>query len=276
MIPVLFAVGQPRSEFALSLMREHDYFRAISVYKELAFSSTNDDSTIFYLSQIGKAYRLGEKYELSIDAYSRLLDAHKLSQDWNNEVQINLGLNYLGMDLPALAAPYFLSVLDSDTSGRALFYTGLVSCETEKWDDADRIFTRLSQERPSTRVGVVSSNARGKLGLRDALPSRSPTSAALFSAFLPGSGQIYSGHYVDGMQAFAYVSAFAFASYAMYRYDNKFNSNYILTGISISITALFHISNIIGAEHTAEYFNQRQRDLFLDDIRKESLQLERE
>ena len=98
---------QSKSDFALHLMREHDYFRSISIYKELAFWSKNQDSTAYYYSQIGKAYRLSQKYDLSIYTYSNLLSNYRLSDSLSSSIYLNLGLNYLGMNVPIQAMTYF-------------------------------------------------------------------------------------------------------------------------------------------------------------------------
>ena len=91
--------------------------------------------------------------------------------------------------------------------------------------------------------------------------------ATILSSILPGSGQFYCHHYYDGIQAFIYVGAFAFGTYTSYRYDKNFNTNYFSTIATASITGLFHIGNIIGAQRTAGYYNLKQKQKFLDSIR---------
>lgn len=85
---------------------------------------------------------------------------------------------------------------------------------------------------------------------------------------------VLRGHYYDGLQALAFVSAFVLASYAAYRYDRDLNTNYLSTYAAISVTALFHLGNIIGAERTARYYNYRQRSDFMRDIRRKALSIE--
>ncbi|HEU4535977.1 MAG TPA: hypothetical protein VFS00_17755, partial [Polyangiaceae bacterium] len=51
-------------------MRERDYFRSITVYKELRFFDDDPAARDFYTYQIGKAYRLSRRYELAVEAFA--------------------------------------------------------------------------------------------------------------------------------------------------------------------------------------------------------------
>ncbi|HKZ39561.1 MAG TPA: hypothetical protein VJ044_01285, partial [Candidatus Hodarchaeales archaeon] len=264
---LFFAVAnlssQTKVDFARSLMNERDYFRAISAYKELTFFSANTDSTIFYLSQIGKAYRFSHKYDLSVEIYAEILNTYRLSQSISNAIYVNLGLNYLGMEIPGQALPYLHEARSADTSGLALFYLGLVKCETANWEDARAYYDSASRTTSLAAIRKLSTEFSLKLMKAGDIPHRSSLLAAALSTAVPGLGQLYSTHYFDAAQAFGFVAAFSFVSYATYQNDKKNNSNYVLTGIAVSLTSLFHIANIIGAERTAAYFNQRQKNLFL-------------
>jgi hypothetical protein len=45
----------------------------------------------------------------------------------------------------------------------------------------------------------------------------------------------------------------------------------VFTTVALSLTGLFHISNIMGAERTARFYNQRQRDLYVGAVRDQAL-----
>jgi hypothetical protein len=49
---------------------------------------------------------------------------------------------------------------------------------------------------------------------------------------------------------------------------------FILTGISGTVLSVFYVANIVGAVRTARFYNQRQKDLLLGEIRPRSLALE--
>lgn len=262
--------SQPKADFGLSLMKERDYFRAISVYKELAFFSKDKDSSIYFYSQIGKAYRLSKKYDLSISTYSNILGNNNLADSIAASLYLNLGLNYLGMNVPSQAIVYFKEAQKIDNGQLPLFYLGLASVETSDWSGAINYYDQSASKSAASNIGMLSTAFSKKIQDVDKVSTKSPLLATLFSIIIPGSGQWYCGHYVDAVQAFAFVSVFSFASYLAYQNDKKNNSNYVLTGISLSITGLFHLANIIGAGRTATYYNQRQRELFIQEIKEKS------
>jgi tetratricopeptide (TPR) repeat protein len=266
--------AQSKDDFARSLMRERDYFRAISVYKELAFFSKSADSTIFYSLQIGKAYRLSQKYQLSVAQYSSLLNYPKLPDSLTCSIYRNLGLNYLGMSIPAQASVYFQEARKIDKTDLSLFYLGLTAIEASDWNGAQSYYDQITKQAPASRLGLLSAEFSQTLVHVDQLSYKSRLLSCLLSAVIPGSGQAYCGHYVDAVQAFAFVSSFGFATYLAYQHDKDHHSNYVLTGIAVSITGLFHLANIIGAERTATYYNQRQKELFIQDIRQKSYEVD--
>lgn len=267
--------AQSRFNFANNLMYENDYFRAISIYKELAFFSKNNDSTIYYYSQIGKAYRLSQKYDFSILTYSKILNNFKLTDSITSSIYIDLGLNYLGMNVPAQAIYYFKEAQKINNNQFSYFYLGLASVETSDWSSARLYYDQTSKNFPNTNIGILSTTFSKRIEAIDKIPRKSPFLASLMSIIIPGSGQFYSGHYVDAFQAFAFVATFSFATYIAYKNDKTTSSNYILTGISLSITGLFHLANIIGAERTATYYNQRQKELFINELKEQSYKNEK-
>ena len=266
--------AQSRIDFAKSLMQERDYFRAISIYKELNFYTKDKDSSVIYLSQIGKAYRLSQKYELSVNTFATILNSCTLSDSIHNLVYLNLGLNYLGMKVSGQAIPYFQEANKKDSSGLAELYLGLVHADGADWDKAQQSFDKITHSHAQSDISAIANEYSSKITNRELLPHRNPVAATILSTILPGAGQLYSNHYVDAIQAFGYVAAFGLATYIAYQNDKHYNSNYVLTGISLSITGLFHLANIVGASNTASYFNHHQMDMYFQDVRQKTLNID--
>jgi TM2 domain-containing membrane protein YozV len=81
---------------------------------------------------------------------------------------------------------------------------------------------------------------------------RSSTCSALMSAIMPGSGQIYSGYYIDGIISFLSVAASAAGGWYMYDKGHK--------GISYSLfffSGLFYGGNIFSAYNASEKRNNK-------------------
>lgn len=173
--------AQSKEEFALSLMKERDFFRAISIYKELAFFSKNPDSTILYYAQIGKAYRLSQKYQLSVSAYSDLLNYHNLSDSISCSIYLNLGLNYLGMKIPSQAEVYFQEAQKTDKDNLALFYLGLAALENSDWKEAQSYYDQVSRRSLASKLSALSSEFSKTLNNADRLPHKDPLTAIFLS-----------------------------------------------------------------------------------------------
>jgi tetratricopeptide (TPR) repeat protein len=260
--------SQTKSDYASFLMKSRDYFRAISVYKELSFYSKDKDSTLFYLSEIGKAYQLSKKYESSILVYSDLLNKYELNIQMKSNCETRLGISFVELGFPHQGFPYFFDAEKNDTTGIAKLYVALCNVKVKNFDKANSIYKEINNKSYNSSVKDVSSKSLELLTYSDKISRKSSFVAVIFSSIIPGLGQIYCNHYFDGFQAFGFVSIFSFATYATYRYDNKFSSNYILTIAMASITSALHFSNILGAGKTASYYNLKQEDLFIKDIEK--------
>ena len=266
--------SQSKKDFGDFLMKDQDYFRAISTYKELFYFSSDLDTKKYCLSQIAKAYWKSGRYKASIKFLTRLLNQPQMSQDYYNNAMIYMGLNYYGLKVNTMAEDYLLKVTASDTIGFSHYYLALLEVEKGNFEKASTKFKEIYGLHPYSNIGIVSNQLSSEVLKGYKIKHKIPFLAVSLSAILPGTGQFYCHHYYDGIQAFLYVSAFAFATYAIYKYDNKFNNNYINTYISISITSLFHLGNIIGADRTARYYNLKQKQNFLDKIRNKVFSVE--
>lgn len=260
--------AQDQMKFAEYLYKDHDYFRAISIYKQIMFFTDDVETKNHCLFQIIKAYYKSNKYKASIQYTSRLLNQPQLPDWYLIKAQIYLGLNYYGLKLYPMAEDYFNRVISSDTTGFALYYLGLLNAESQQWKKASEIYEEVYQKYPQTRIGQISSQLSQDVIQGYNIPRKNPTFASILSTFIPGSGQIYSHHYYDGIQAFLFVGAFSYATFAAYRYDKNFNNNFLTTYVALSITAIFHLANIIGANRTANYYNLQQKEKFMTQIRE--------
>jgi len=88
----------------------------------------------------------------------------------------------------------------------------------------------------------------------EALPKKSITIAAGMSTLIPGSGQIYSERYFDGLISFLFNAYNAYALVTLLR--NNESSSKLL--VQVSITIPFYLGNIYGAALAAHKYNERK------------------
>ncbi|MCU0656616.1 MAG: hypothetical protein MUF64_15605 [Polyangiaceae bacterium] len=267
------AAAQNQEDFARNLLREGDYYRAITVYKELAFFAPTPEEQDRHRYTIGKAYRLAQRHDLAIATLAPLLARQQLPPTLRASAHLQLALGYLGNQVPALAELELQQAAALGEQARASLFLGVLRLEASKDAEAAAFFAAAAREGDEpTRYLALQLEQRARLAAD--LPHRSPPLAAIFSALLPGAGQVYVGHTADALQAFGFTGAFGFATYLAYERDRERGGSYLLTGIAGSITAIFYAANVYGAARTARYFNERQRELFLGDLRRRSLAID--
>ncbi len=81
---------------------------------------------------------------------------------------------------------------------------------------------------------------------------KSPITAGLLSAIVPGSGRMYAGRWFDGFMGFVMVYLTASSAVEASKKDNVLNK-----GFSYSMFGVFYTGEIYGAYRTAKYY-QRQ------------------
>ncbi|MFN6991868.1 MAG: tetratricopeptide repeat protein [Fervidobacterium sp.] len=260
--------AQTKKEYADWLYKQGDYFRAISEYKMLKFFSKNTDSINIFQYQIAKAYYKSGKHYNSIEEFVSLLE-RPISDELKSNCLNYIALNYLNLSLPNQALFYSKEALKIDTA-KSLFTTGLIYANLYDWDKAKKYFSEVSKFSSFDSLSRLANYNLALLDTKSNAKQKSPLLALLLSAILPGAGQYYSEHYVDALQAFTFVSSFAYMSYIAYKYDHIRDKGFYNFGISIFITSLFYIANLIGAERTASYYNLKQNQDFVRRINEKS------
>jgi tetratricopeptide (TPR) repeat protein len=265
-----FAVNtfaQSSMEYADYLMNEKDYFRAISEYKRILYYADDIETKNECLLKISKSYLKSNQFKSSIRFSSRLLNQPKINIFQINKANTYIGLSYYGLRVFPIAEDYFKKSISSDKNDFSSFYLALLDVERGNYLEARKRYIILQKNTLIPELSIASEKLSNEV-LNGLIIKRKNSFVSTFlSAIFPGSGQVYCEHYYDGIQAFAYVGVFSFATYASYKYDKKFNVNFYNTIIASSITALFHIGNIIGANRTASYYNMKQKQVFKDHIR---------
>jgi len=229
------ALDQPA--YARSLEAERDWYRAVGVWKEIQFSASD-----------AKTYwGAGQSILADLWAARQYEEGLRELVYWEPRWQADPrrrenALAWTGLFQYSLqrfpAAEYSLR-----QAGNPL-YLGLLLSRTGREADGKALWEGLAMPDPT-------------LPLED---SRSPMLAAGLSAVLPGAGQASSGHWFDAVQAFGLVGFFGVSTYAAWQYDSRVSHNYVLTGVSAAITAVFYASNLYGAYRTADYYNQNRRN----------------
>lgn len=261
-------------DFAASLMQERDYFRAVTVYKEVAFFEGEPRLRLDARYQIGRAYRLAGRYPLSLRGYAAWLSAGGEGSDRAGLVYAGMAASLLGMKRGAQAT-YYLDLAEAEGElAIASLYRGALALEGNDWPLARSYLERTVEADPKGPGAALAHDMMMAADRAENATTRSPALAGLLSTVVPGAGQAYSGHYVDALQALGFVGLLGFTSLVAYRYEGSRDGGYPMTITAISLTGLFHVANIVGAVKTAEFYNRRQREIALDGVIPKALKLD--
>jgi hypothetical protein len=183
---------------------------------------------------------------------------HSSTQISRAQARLELATTHLLFDQPLEAQLVLFRVLasppaDSSITSWAHLLLGVSNVLAQQWSDASKNLARWADSKPS------------RLSLRDSLailladtteiPHRSPTLAKVMSAVIPGSGQIYCGEYLDGLNALLLNGAVIWTGYTQIM--EKRHLAAVLVGVPL--VGRYYMGNLDHAERYANEFNDRAR-----------------
>lgn len=235
-----------------AFMAEGDYYRAITEYKKLTFLFPDSErlSEAFY--QIGMAYYKGKDYKSAVNSFAKVRKAYTASNYCS--AAFYEGLSYSKLGLPDKAALSFerARLFDESHPDAANAQLGLSLNALDKDSVADsraNLDEFLAGYPEDERVPGVKASF-GLLDEYESQPRKSPALAGAISAVIPGSGQMYSEHYKDGLMAFVVNGLFITGTIAALDDDN-----YALAAIVGGVGLPFYVGNIYGAANATRKWN---------------------
>jgi TM2 domain-containing membrane protein YozV len=225
--------------FANYLLNNQDYENAILELTRLNFLNPSDDSVKFNLLY---AYRQAGQLDQAQAFYSRLFPTKasaEVPKAFFYEYYKTLLLTRQFETAYTITLSY--PRLTAEERANQKLATLLLQA---KWDEALK-----QSEADAVNDQLLLSYAREGA----ALEYKSPALAASLSTLVPGLGKIYSGRTADGILAFIFVGANAYAAY------RGFSSNGISSGygwLFASLGTAYYISNIYGSYQAATFYNE--------------------
>ncbi len=252
-------------EYADSLLSQRDYYRGISVLKEVAHFAEDPGTKALCVFKIGEAYHKSRKYKSAAGYLERYIDDAP-ADTLLYRAQMYLGASWLQLERHHEAVGSFLQAESMADDGTGLVWAAYSNLDRGEFSTATDLLQSIIREREGDPVALGTQEI-----LREIASYRgsrqSARIASTLSALCPGLGQLYARHYYDAAQAFVLVNGFAYMTYASYRLGDLGEQSHLVTALSAAVTGMFHYANILGAGRTAAYRNQRQLDHSLKQIR---------
>lgn len=237
-----------RKSFADHLFKEKDYLRAVDEYRAI-LKKENDDSLKFKIG-IG-LFRIGD-YTQAADYFRSLF--------FNPDFLVHAEYEYYKCYFFSNNFDQFRYLVES-----RYFYPFQFDGEINRLKQISIILEPDlipdSLEFANSFGGGIKKDMIEFYERKKYPDKKNPTTAALLSAVIPGSGKIYTGEIGDGITALILTGVCAYLAY-----DN-FNANHDFRGWLFSgLTAFFYAGNIYGSATSAHLYNAQVKINFYTEL----------
>jgi len=239
--------------FADSLVVEEDYYRAITEYKRFLHYYPQDSRAAHAQLAIAQSLLAGQRWKQADLAMKKVWTLYPDSLEAVTAKQLYADAAYKRGDYATAQQRYQQLKKDLPLTNSEIieYEIGLSQLQQNKPEDARYSFSKLSA--PLNQQLTLS------LDEYQQLQQKSPQLAGIFSAILPGAGQLYTGRPRQAGMAFALNAAFIYG--AVEAWDNE---NYAVAGILSLFEIGWYGGNIYNAINNAHKFNLRQKNQFLE------------
>ena len=255
-------------EFARSLLKEGDQYRAITEAKRFLFLYPEDPRQWEARLLIAQAYRDAGRWTEARVEYAPIA-VQREKTGIAAQAILELG-RCLERTSPVEAEKYYRDIEgrndlppghEADLRNRARYRLGWLYLEAGRWDEARAVFGKVDSTHALSgpAADLARESERGRQ-----LPRKSPEFAGLLSAVLPGAGQAYVGRGTDAVLAFTLNALFLYGT--IDAANNQSWGVFTLLGL---MELGWYGGNIYNAVNGAHIENQEKRDRFLQQLRRE-------
>jgi tetratricopeptide (TPR) repeat protein len=247
--------------FAEQLMREGEYFRAITEYRRFLFCYPDDPRRAMVHFSIGLAFYRGESYVEALQTFREVTQLYphtaygKQAWLWQGESLIRQGQYTTAEQLYSEITARF----PHDRIGQqARYKRAWTLLYRRQWREAA---TQFQQVTPDSDLYQNAQLLAQEILVGERLPTKSPILAGILSGLLPGSGQLYNGRLGDALLAFFLNSLFIVGAVEAIHSNNP-----AVAGILSFFEASWYAGNVYGAINGANKYNRHITEIFLRNL----------
>jgi tetratricopeptide (TPR) repeat protein len=185
--------------FAQALLETGEYYRAVGEFQRFLFFQPQHPLASQAQLRIALAYFCGERWLQAFEVFRQVTRVasdpavREVAALWMAESLARRGTHE---DALRLYREVIATYPGTPTAWRGAYLRAWSLLWLRQWAEARQAFATIAETSPyytsAQRLAAV-------LAPPPDLPRRSPTVARVLSTVLPGAGQIYSGHVVDGL-----------------------------------------------------------------------------
>jgi hypothetical protein len=251
----------PLFGFAQSLFEAGEYYRAIGEFQRFLFFQPEHPLASEAQLKIGLGFFCGERWAQAFEVFRRVAQAapdpaiRPVASLWMAETRAQ------SADYPQALRLYqgvMTEYPGTPVAERAAYLIGWSLLRQRQWTQARAAFAEVDAKsfyHPSAQRLAAALNPP------PILPQRSPTLARALSTVLPGAGQIYTGHALDGLIGLGVHSAFIAGATgaAMAGLEGA-------VGIDAFFTWGFYQTQMSNAAASAREFNVQAEERFIEQL----------
>jgi len=261
--------------FADELYAEGDWFRAIGEYRRQIFASTDPAERARLWLRVGDAYARAKRYAEASRIFAQLQREPGAAAVAGHACW-RLAVAWLDGGLGQIARSQLAQCRRDERTLTAVGADRLELAAAAAWFE-DRTYDKVQTElagfetrHPDSSLRPLADRMRALAREGAALDPYSSLAAGLMSAVVPGLGQVYQGRVWDGAQAFVFVGALGFLTYALAQNEaDEADPEWLLPVAVGTIATAFYAANVYGAANGARMESLVEQVRFNDAARSE-------
>jgi TolA-binding protein len=248
-------------EFAEQLMREGEYFRAITEYRRFLFAYPQDPRRAMIHFRIGLALYRGQQYTEALHTFREVARRYP-GTTYAKQAWLWQGESLMRQAHYGAAEQVYTEILKQFPRDairhQAHYQRGWALLYQRQWHKASGQFQRVA---PASPLYQAAQRLAEEVLDGERLPRKSPLLAGLLSGILPGSGQFYNGRLGDALLAFFLNGLFVAGV------TEAITSNELaIAGVLSFFEAGWYAGNLYGAINGAHKYNRHTVETFLRNL----------
>lgn len=258
--PIAFS-AQQLLKFAEQLMREGEFFRAITEYRRFLFTYPASPQQAFVHFRLGIALYRGQRYEEALSTFRDLAQRYPDSP-YAKQALLWQGESLMRQSQYTAAEQTYREISrtaqSEKTRQHAYYQLGWSLLYQRQWHHASSQFQRVTSE---SNLYQAAQRLATEVKKGQELPRKSPWTAGILSGLLPGSGQLYNGRAGDALLAF-FLNALFVAGIV-----ETINQNELaIAGVLSFFEAGWYAGNLYSAINGAHKHNRHATETFIRNL----------
>lgn len=235
-----------------NLVRQGFYDDAITEYKRFIFFNPDSSQIAEAYYKMGLCFRSDRKFHNAIESFNKSIFLSD-NPDLANERRLTLATTLIASKNYNLARLELAKIISSTNHEKllrkAFYFCGIEAIYVRDWKSVEEYFGKYYQKGESlNKIDDIIRTTKKSY--------KSMTKAKIFSAIIPGAGQIYSGNWKDGLNALA-LNATVIGGIAYNIYKKDYMNALMLAYLFLP---RYYNGNIYHAGKDIEKYNEKLDD----------------